>query len=210
MTILTLPTAPDFSDTRFGLVSNTQTGLESPLNHTSQFLELPGARWKAEYALPPMSRALAATWVAFLVALRGRAGQFYGFDPSVHPRRPRGSALSAGSLQVAGANQTGAILVVDGATPLAVDVFRTGDYLAYDVGSSGRQLHMVTSDATADSSGELSIPIEPPIRTSPAAGQPLILTDPSCVMRLVEDEVGWEVSRAQIYGLRFEAIEVFA
>ena len=208
MTILTMPAAPDFADTRFGLVSNTQTDLTSPIKQSSQLLELPGARWRATYALPPLSRAQAVDWIAFLVRLRGRAGRFYGFDPSFHPRTPRGSAGSF-TLRVRGAGQSGATLSVDGADPLASNVFRAGDYLAYDVGT-GRQLHAVTADAGADSSGEISLPIEPPIRTSPDDNALILTTNPSCMMRLADDEVGWDVSRAQRAGITFEAIEVFA
>ena len=203
-----MPGSPDFADTRFGLVSNTQTDLTSPIRQSSQILELPGARWKASYALPAMSRVQAAAWVAFLVALRGRAGQFYGFDPSFHPRTPRGTAAGF-TLRVAGGGQSGRTLIVDGADPLATGLFLAGDYLAYEVGE-GRQLHVVTAAVNADSSGEASLPIEPPIRSSPADNAPIITSNPSCVMRLVEDEVGWDVSRVQRAGIAFEAIEVFA
>ena len=55
-----MPSAPGFADTRFGLVSNTQSDLTSPIKQSSQLLELPGARWRARYALPPMSRPQAA------------------------------------------------------------------------------------------------------------------------------------------------------
>ena len=208
MTILTMPAAPDFADTRFGLVSNTQTDLTSPIKQSSQLLELPGARWRATYALPPLSRDRAVEWIAFLVQLRGRAGRFYGFDPSFYPRTPRGSAGSF-TLRVAGGAQSGAALIVDGADPLASGVFRAGDYLAYDVGG-GRQLHAVTADASADSSGEVGVPIEPPIRTSPDNNALILTTNPSCVMRLVDDEIGWDVSRAQRAGIAFEAVEVFS
>ena len=207
MAIQEMPTSPDFSDTRFGLVSNTQTDLTSPIKQSSQILELPGARWRATYALPSMSKVQAVEWISFLLQLRGRAGRFYGFDPSFNPRTPRGSAGSF-TLRVAGASQSGATLIIDGADPLESNVFRTGDYLAYDVGS-GRQLHAVTADVSADSSGEMTVSIEPPIRTSPDNNALIITTNPSCVMRLVDDEVGWDVSRAQRAGIAFDAIEVF-
>ena len=210
MTIAALPSSPAFSDTRFGLVSNTQTDLTSPLDQSSQLLELPGARWRASYALPPMSRAQAAAWQAFLVALRGRAGQFYGYDPDARTARGAARLKTAGALTVLGGSPSpaGNSLPVTGADGLEQGVFLKGDYVAYDVGQ-GRQLHMVTADVDADSSGDMAVPIEPPIRTSPAGGAAVIVADASCVMRLVEDEVGWDASRISRFGIKFEAVEVF-
>ncbi len=59
MPTLTMPAAPGFRASRFGLIANTQT-FRSPLDGTLQTLELTGARWQANYELPPMARAQAA------------------------------------------------------------------------------------------------------------------------------------------------------
>jgi len=92
MTILSLPGSPAFASSQFGLVSNTQTFI-SPLSGQSQSIERPGARWRADYTLPPMKRAQAAVWQALLLQLRGGAGRFYGYDPDA--RTPRGTALAS-------------------------------------------------------------------------------------------------------------------
>ncbi|NIR61832.1 MAG: hypothetical protein GWO02_21280, partial [Gammaproteobacteria bacterium] len=63
MPTLTMPSAPGFSASRFGLIANTQT-FRSPLDGTVQTLELTGARWQANYELPPMRRDEAAAWTA--------------------------------------------------------------------------------------------------------------------------------------------------
>ena len=218
MTIVTMPSNPGFGRTRFGLVSNTQNALISPITKTSQLLELPGARWRASYALPPMSTkdathaARIADWRVFLTGLRGQVGQFYGFDPD--HRTPRGTARlkSAGSLTVAAGSPSasGVTIPIAGADPNETGVFLKGDYLAFDVGT-GRQLFMAAADATpADSSGELEVTIEPPIRTPPAGGETIIFTDASCVMRLADDEVSWPGDQRGVVSIAFEAIEVFA
>ncbi|MCG8360329.1 MAG: hypothetical protein MI920_32605 [Kiloniellales bacterium] len=211
MAILTIPSGPAFTETRFGLTSNTQAALISPINRTAQLLELPGARWKAAYELPSMSRNEAVAWQAFLVQLRGRAGEFYGYDPDARTARGTAKDKTFGTLKISTdpPGQTGAALVAVGAGASETGVFLKGDYLAYDVGA-GRQLHMVTSDVNADGTGGMTIPIEPPIRTPPAGNENLITTDASCVMHLVDDEIGWDANRISRYGMRFEAIEVFA
>lgn len=215
MTILTLPSSPGFMRSRFGLASNTQSDLTSPISQSAQLLELPGARWTARYELPPMTRAQAAAWQAFLVKLRGRSGQFYGYDPDA--RAPRGTARlkAPGTLTVAGDSPapSGAVLPVSGADASETGVFLEGDYVAYDVtgsGGTGRQLHLVVADAEADGAGELALQIEPPIRIGPADGTAVIVTDAACVMRLVEDRVAWDADAMSRFGVGFEAIEIFA
>ena len=209
MTILTMPASPGFNRTRFGLVSNTQTDLVSPITRTSQVLELPGARWEASYQLPPMTRAAAAAWQAFLVRLRGRAGLFYGYDPDGRTARGTAGAKAPGTLTVAGGSPgpSGSLLVLDGADGAEPGVFLEGDYLAFDVGG-GRQLHMAVADADADSSGEVAVQIEPPIRLSPAAGAAVLVADAACVMRLSDDIVGWDADQISRYGIAFDAVEV--
>lgn len=203
MAILTMPSTPGIRRSAFGLISNT-TVFRSPLDQVAHTLEFPGARWRASYALPLRQRAAIAAWQAFLVQLRGQAGRFYAYDPDA--RTPRGAG---GSLAVAGAGQTGTALNVDGGAAATL-VLKAGDLFAYDVtAGAGRQLHMVVSDATTGGGGAATLTIEPPIRISPADAEPLILTDPSCVMMLADPEVGWDADLAGYYGIEFEAVEVF-
>ncbi len=108
MTILTLPTSPAFASSSFGLVSNTQV-FENPLTGQTQTLERPGARWQAQYTLPPMKRAQAAVWQSFFMQLRGGGGRFYGYDADA--KTPRGSALAspnAGRNEIRNGNALGA------------------------------------------------------------------------------------------------------
>ena len=70
MPTLTMPASPGFRSARFGLRSNTQS-FTSPLNRAVQTLERQGALWFATFELPPMSRAQAAAWTAFLTGLLG-------------------------------------------------------------------------------------------------------------------------------------------
>lgn len=214
MSILTLPSAPGFTRTRFGLASNTQSDLVSPISQSAQLLELPGARWTARYQLPPMIRAQAAEWQAFLVRLRGRSGQFFAFDPDARSARGSARLKAPGALTVAGGSPSpsGALLPLVGAGANEAGVFLKGDYLAYDVvgaSGTGRQLHMVVADSDADASGALDVSIEPPIRRSPAAGETIIVTDASCVMRLETDRVAWDADNLSRFGVAFDAIEVF-
>jgi len=202
MPILTLPAQPAFARSRFGLLSNTQQFV-SPLNRSAQTLELPGARWFGEFTLPPMKRALAAPWQAFLAQLRGGAGRFYAGDPD--GKVARGAAT--GTPLVNGAGQAGVNLATDGWTASVTGILKAGDYVAYDAGGV-RQLHVLTADANSNGAGQATLAIEPAIRTSPADNAALTVSAATCVMRLVDDaQAAWDADAAGVYGLSFAAVE---
>ncbi len=201
MATLSMPAAPGFRASRFGLIANTQT-FRSPLDGTVQTLELTGARWRANYELPPMKRAQAAAWSAFLTELLGSAGRFFGFDPDA--RSPRGSGL--GSPLVNGAGQTGKSLIVDGWSAIETGLLLPGDY--FEVGG---ELKMTTAQVVSDAGGEATLAFTPPLRASPADGAALTLLNPKTTMMLTDDEQAfWDADRASLYGISFAGVEVFA
>ena len=206
MTVISMPATPAFSNSSFGLVSNTQVH-ESPLNREVQTLELTGARWAARYELPTMYRAQAAAWQAFAVRLGGRAGRFYAYDPDA--KQPRGSALSLGSPdgpEVAGAGQTGKTLLTRGWQATETGLLLPGDYIQV-----GIELKMVVEPVNSDSGGEATIEFSPSLRASPADGATIIVSNPVCVMRLVDDDqANWSADQVSRYGISFSAIEAFS
>lgn len=201
-----MPTTPKFRSVRFLLQGHTQT-FRSPLSNAIQTIELIGSRWLATYTLPPMQRARAAAWAAFLTRLNGRVGRFFAGDPSAET--PRG--VATGTPLVNGGSQTGTILATDGWTPNITGILLAGDYIAWDTPTSWREMHMIVADANSNASGQASFVITPPIRESPADNVPLIINSPTCVMMLGTDaEAAWDVDESLFYGLRFSAEEAFA
>ncbi len=204
MAILSMPSTK-FQACRFVLVGNTQT-FRSPLDQSIQTLELTGSRWMASFALPPMPRVDAAAWLAFLTRLNGMAGRFYAGDPS--GKTPQG--VATGSPLVNGASQTGTSLITDGWTVSVTGILKAGDYIAYDVPSGNRQLHMVVVDANSDGGGNATLIVTPPIRESPANNAVIIKSATTCVMMLsTDDAAAWDVDTALIYGIRFSGEEAF-
>jgi len=163
---------------KFSLLTNTQT-FESPLNRAVQTMELPGARWKAEFEFANLSEVDIRIIRAFIAKLRGAAGRFWIYDFTHY--RPSGSAL--GTPLIKGASQTGYNLVTDGWTPNQSSLLLPGDYFQVN-----DELKMVVETASSNANGESTIRFEPPLRNSPTDNYPVILTKPSCLMRLDDDE----------------------
>ena len=176
LTLPTLTSAPAVC--RFSLMPNTQV-FQSPLNRTIQTLELPGARWTATIEFRNISLADARLLKAFMASLRGMSGRFYLGDYA--HKIPAGTA--AGTPRVKGASQTGSTLLTDGWSPNQTALLVPGDYVAVN-----GELKIITATCSSNGSGEATITFEPPLRTSPIDVAPIITSQPTCTMRLVDDE----------------------
>lgn len=161
-----------------------------------------GQRWEATVNLPPMKKADARAWIGWLASLNGRYGTFLMGDPEA--ATPQGSF--GGTPLVNGASQTGAELVIDGATPSQTDWAKAGDYIQIGTGTDAK-LYMVLVDADSDGSGNVTLDIWPDLRSSPSDNTPVVTS--SCVgkWRLNSANFSWDVNSANIYGISFSAIE---
>ena len=184
---LSMPQTKGIRSGRWRLVSNTLVH-SSPLTRHEQVLERPGAVWTGEFQLPAMTRDDAAAWTAFFVALRGRFGTFFGYDPGA--RSPRGGI--AGSVTATGGG--GRSMNVTGLAGNA-PYFRAGDYV-----QNGDFLYMVVEDASAS-----PLSVEPMLRATPSGS--VIYNNPTAIMRLTTDDIGWDQDEAQHYGFTFQAVE---
>jgi hypothetical protein len=181
MTVLTFPTIRRPSSASYRLRGNTQTH-RSPLDGTTQTLEMPGAVWELTVSWESLSTDDSRVLAAFLAQLRGAAGRFY-YSPAVwSPRR----ATGGGTPVINGAAQSGAALVTDGWSA-SVQVMRAGDWLSYDDTTGRRRLHMVTADVSSSAGGAATLAITPPIRRADADNAAVEVAAPSGVFRLSDD-----------------------
>lgn len=197
---LTLPTspAPDSLVLRQYDVAGVS---QSPWTGEQQIHEHQGKWWEAEISLPIMDRAGWAPWAATLGALKGRVGTFY--LPAYLTTTPRGSA--SGSVSVDGAGQTGSELDVTGFTPSQTSVLLAGDFIQV-----GTQLFMVLTDADSDGSGDATLDIWPNLRSSPANGATVTLSNPKGLFRLTTPARDWQVLPGSLFGgIKLMAVEAF-
>lgn len=184
----------------FGLQSNTRS-FTSPLSGVTKTLETPGARWLANITYDALSDAQIRELMAFLVKLRGSSGRFYYGDPFY--KSPAGAA--SGTPLVNGASQTGTTLITDGWALGVTNILKAGDYIQL----ANNELKMVVADVDSNGSGQATLTIEPPIRTSPADNSAIIISSPKCVMRLIDDEqTKWQISR-NVGSIQLSMIEAF-
>jgi hypothetical protein len=214
MTVYLFPSITPASST-FELVTNTRT-FQSPLTNAVQTVQRKGSLWKASLQFNNLSGNDRAEMQAFLTKLNGQAHRFYLYD---HAATKRGVAPSnpADTLLVNGANQTGSILLADGATASQTGYLRPGDYIAFN-----NELHMITEDVDSKADGTLEfdkpnsdgtttttagIPVAPPIRKPTVNNQAIDYLQPVLGVFMLTSSASWDTQPGIISSFTIEAVE---
>jgi hypothetical protein len=201
---LTLPTESGIASVTLRTVNSVAIS-ESPFTFKQQVIEHSGQRWEAEITMPPMVRADAEAWVAFLVSLRGVKGTFLLGDPV--GVSARGSAsVTPGTPVVNGAGQTGDALTIDGCPNSVTGYLKAGDYIQLGGGSTST-LHKVLADVNTNASGQANLDLWPSIRNAPADNATVVVSSARGLFRLSSNQTNWSISEASIYGVTFAAVE---
>lgn len=198
---LSLPTVTGFNDITLR-ATNAVAYDQSPFTFSGQSQAYAGQAWSADLSLPPMKRERARVWTSWLTSLRGQFGTFLLGDPQAST--PSGGG--GGSPVVDGAAQTGGQLDITGATASITSWLKAGDYI--QLGAAGTAtLHKVLQDVDTNSSGEATLEIWPYLRSSPTTGSTVVINNPQGRFRLAANEVSWNISDAELYGISFAAME---
>lgn len=202
MTNYPMPTAPRPMSTTLRMVSQNFASV-SPFTFQQQVLNHAGRRWEIDVQLPPMKRATAALWLAWLAQLDGSLNTFTAGDPLA--RTAQGQA--GGTPLVAGGSQTGSSLDVDGCPLSQTDWLKAGDYIQLGTGADAR-LYTVTADVDSDGTGAATVPIWPSLRASPADNAAVIVSNTVAAFRLASNSRQWTEEGASVYSLRFSGVGV--
>jgi len=176
----------------------------SPFTFAGQAHEYAGKMWQADITLPPMARADAERWVAWLMSLKGQLGTFYLGDPLAST--PLGSGRDSDTVLVDGAVSSGNTIAIDSAPVSTTDFLKAGDYMQIGSGTS-RQLFKVLTDVDTDGTGSATVDVWPNVRTSISDNSAVTLESAQGVFRLASNETSWSVNEASIYGITFGAVE---
>lgn len=107
---------------------------------------------------------------------------------------------------VNGASQTGSSLIINNLNWSNTGVFSAGDYI--QLGSSSTStLHKVLTTTTSDAAGNATIDIFPAIRTAPASGATIAITNTVGRWRIATDITQWEINNISSYGINFDCVE---
>lgn len=201
---LTFPTQTGVANIELSALNSVAIS-QSPFTFSQQVVRHSGARWGAVISIPTTKRDDAEYWNSFLLRLRGKFGTFLLGDPN--GATPRGSAsTAAGTPVVNGASQTGNELAIDGLPLSATGYLKAGDYIQLGSGSTSR-LHKVLEDVDTNASGEATLNLWPDLRSSPADGATVVVSNAKGQFRLSDNETNWKINNAGFYSITFSAME---
>tara|TARA_R110000824_G_scaffold103171_1_gene245199 strand:+ start:246 stop:845 length:600 start_codon:yes stop_codon:yes gene_type:complete len=184
------------SRSSFELVTNTKT-FKSPLTNAIQTSGRKGAVWRVTMAFNNLFGSDRAEMQAFLTKLNGQEHRFYLQDHSFTRRGAGG-----GTLLINGAAQSGSTLVCNGATVSVTDYLLPGDYIAFN-----NELHMVTTAANSDGSGNVSLLIAPPIRKQTNNDDLVDYAVPVLGVFILASDVSWDNNPGINSSFTIDAIE---
>lgn len=149
-------------------VSNTAIK-RSVLTGAIQTISRPGSRWELDLTWENLYGDHREDVLAFFVRLNGaehrvRLSALYG-------KTQRGAF--GGSPVVDGAGQTGSSINLTGAFTGITDWIKAGDFLQI-----GNNLYQATADADSDGSGDVTVNIQPQLRSSPSNGASVTVESP--------------------------------
>jgi hypothetical protein len=198
--IVTYPTGANlaFTDIEFGITRKT-VGLDSPYTGKGQTLAMVYAKWFFKGNFSQIDQTNAGQLKSFLTQLHGGANKFRFPVPNM--------GLFSGYVGAAGlvngAGQTGTTLITDGWSHSAL-IFKDGDCFTVN-----DEYKMVIGDSTSNSSGQLTLTIEPALRASPADNTALIIVNPTVMMKSTTDQVSdWKITPPYLHAISLDLIEV--
>lgn len=190
---------PNITPTRqsFELVTNTKK-FQSPLSNAVQTVSRKGSYWKTTMTFSNLTGAQRSELQAFISKLDGQTHRMRIRD---YGAVRYGAANALTTPQVNGAGQTGSALVANGAQASVSSYFAAGDYVSFN-----NELHIVTDDVDSDASGNISIPLAPPIRKTPPDNAEIEFLAPTGVFMMTNNPA-WSTQSLYVSNITIEAIE---
>ena len=181
----------------FELVTNTKM-FQSPLSNAIQTVSRKGSYWKTSMVFNNLSGAERSELQAFIAKLDGQTHRMRIRD---YGAVRYGNANALTTPQVNGSGQTGSTLIANGAAANVSSYFAAGDYISFN-----NEFHIVTNDVDADGSGNISIPLAPPIRKATTDNDEIEFLSPVGVFMMTNNPM-WRTQAPYFSSITIEAIE---
>lgn len=195
------PTSPGFTGFEMKRIGNVGVAT-SVFTFKQEVQKHQGQVWAIIATLPPMIRADAAEWRAFITKLNGPEGTFLIGDPIGKTAR----GVATGTPLVKGASQLGNVLITDGWIPSITNILRADDYIQLSTGLT-THLHVNLNDVNSNDAGDVTLDIWPDLRISPLDNDPIVVTSAKGLFRLLSNEFADQIDTIKHHSVQFPAIE---
>jgi hypothetical protein len=196
MALITIPTIPA-QGVQFQLIRG-DTPLEF-FGGGEVIVQSTKAVWALNFPLKPQDISTARDWWAALVQLSKLTNTFEVYPPGWQ----QGAGYGGSNPLVQGGSQLGTSLIVDGASNNTT-IGLAGD--GFDVNG---EFKVLTSNATTNGTGVVTLQFEPALRQSPANNAPVNIKTPTCIMRLASPVASISGRPPALFTTTVNAIETY-
>lgn len=185
-----------FASATFGPTANSARA-KHPWTLADVVQVFDGRMWQGQLNFMPQTYLEARALTSWLTSLDGQKGTFLLGDPA--GATPQGSAATTpGTPVVNGGSQSGSALAIAGLPASATGYLEAGDYLSLGSGASAR-LYKVLEQVDSDGSGEATVTIWPPLRSSPSDSDPVTVSNAQGVFAAAVDFLPWQIRQGLIH-----------
>lgn len=153
----------------------------------SQSIEISPPVWEMSLSPPPYLKTESGIFESLMMNLRGKENQLACHNM----RRPAPLGTMRGTMVFAANAAKGAMSINVWATGQAGKTLLAGDFIGFGTGTS-QQVVMVTANATANSTGVITLTVEPPLRNAFASGASVVWNKPKAIFRRTESGTSWD------------------
>lgn len=202
MSIITFPSSLGVGKFSWG---QQRRDLSYSSNFGSQSVGVSGPQWFASLSQPNTKDADAGAWQALVLRLGGKVHQLELWN--LLRQAPLGTLR--GTITLNGAHAQGAsTLAVSGGAGQAGATVKAGDYFGLGSGTT-QQVVMVTADATADGSGNITLDISATtLRNAFGNGASVVWDKPKALFRQSTSRTTWDYAPGGIVsGIALDLVE---
>lgn len=193
------PTSPAFRALNFRNVRPTI--VDHSLSGKRVVRQIGSQYFTFEVVMPPMVYADAMDVFAFL---QKQKGSFETFTIT-YPTDNRGAGKAETDILVNGTHAVSdSTIALDGFAASTTGVLKAGDLIKF----AHSKVYMVQDDVDSNSSGEITVSIEPSLVTALADNSAVTVNKPSITVYLTSEEIMYTTDASGLYNIQFEVREV--
>ena len=196
----TFPTSPKASSVAISTKQNTI--VSTTTSGRRQARQIDGQRFALTVKFPIMSRTEFAPIAAFLMKQRSQLESFTYSPPTISTTS--GSASTV--ISTTGSHAAGVTSInLTGMTASQSAIFKAGDFIRF---TGQNKVYMVISDVSSNGSGNGTMTIEPPLRSTVTTGTVLIYSNVDFTVGLTNDIQEFNISTENYFQYEVDLIEV--
>lgn len=200
MSVITFPTTLQVEKMSWG---QQRRDMQFKSIFGSQVVEASAPLWNVTIESGTLLEQDSGSWQAMLMQLRGSTNQLAVWNMA----RPVPLGTMRGTMTLSsGASQGATSLSITAGTGQAGKTLKAGDLLGLGSGLT-QQVVMVVNDATANSSGVITVQTEPPLRNGYSSGTAVVWDKPKALFRRQDSRSSWDYESILSSGFKLDLIE---